>query len=105
MLATDEEQDDMRVVGLTILGKPPKPGTSLKEQNRLFRGHYGTGWAAAATVWKALLKVDAEVNGQSRGGNLQMKEKHLFWCLYFFKVYASEDVSSTAMGCTPKPFR
>ena len=99
-----ELEDELRHLGLTIIGKTPKRGSSVKQQDRLFRSHYGTGWAVAAFLWRLLEYYDGEKNvGQRKTRTMQ--KKHILWCLFFLKLYASEDVSAARMDCSPDTFR
>ena len=99
------DEDGLRVLGLTLIGKPPHKGQSIKQQDRNFRAHYGASWVVVAILWGALCNVDSKVNGCRAGGGSQLKQKHLLWCLHFFKVYATEDVSSSTMSCDPCTYR
>ena len=90
-------EDELRILGLSLIGKAPKKGKSIKEQNRIFRAHYGTGWAVVAFLWQALLDMGKAKN--TAKNQTKMKKENHFWCLYFFKVYPSEDVSASKMDC------
>ena len=96
-------EDELRLLGLSLIGKPPRPGSSMKQQNHLFCAHYGTGWEVTAFLWQALFKVNCEKNLEE-GKTTKMKKKHFLWCLYFLKVYATENVSASTMACDPITF-
>ena len=38
-------EDELQILGLSLIGQPPKKGKSIKEQNCIFCAHHGTGWA------------------------------------------------------------
>ena len=97
-------EDEVRVLGLSLIGKAPKRGKSIKEQNRTFRAHYGAGWAVVAFLWQALLDIEKAKN-RTAENETKMKKEKLFWCLYFIKVYPTEDVSASKMDCDQGIFR
>ena len=104
--STPSLKDELRCLGLTLLGKPPKKGASIKEQDRLFRAHYGAGWAVLAFLWKSLVYIEKEIsNGEIQNNETMMKKKHLLWCLYFFKIYPTESVGARRMDCSPVTLR
>ena len=104
--STPSLKDELRCLGLTLLGKPPKKGASIKEQDRLFRAHYGAGWAVLAFLWKSLVYIEKEIsNGEIQNNETMMKKKHLLWCLYFFKIYPTESVGARRMDCNPITLR
>ena len=91
-------EDELRILGLSLIGKAPKKGKSIKEQNCTFCAHYGAGWAVVAFLWQALLDIEKAKN-RTAENETKMKKEKLFWCLYFIKVYPSEDVSASKMDC------
>ena len=102
-----KNEEDFRVLGLSIVG----PGgcdrsTSIKIHNRVFRAHFGAGWKTVAYVWKFLKEVEEDISKEKNEMKKSIFEKkHLLWCLYFFKLYTSEDTAAKSLGCTPKTYR
>jgi len=102
-----KNEEDFRALGLSMVG----PGgcdrsTSIKTHNRVFRAHFGAGWKTVAYLWKFLKKVEEDVSKEQNEMKKSIFEKkHLLMCLYFFKVYNSEDTAAKSLGCCPKTYR
>ena len=100
-----KNEEDFRVLGLSMQGGCGR-SSSIKVHNRLFRAHFGAGWKTVAYVWKFLKKVEEDVSKEQNEMKKSIFEKkHLLWCLYFFKVYNSEDTATKSLGCSQKTYR
>lgn len=67
-------------------------------RRRRFRAYYGMEYEHCAVLWNKLHAVTAD--------NLKgWKPKHLLDCLFFMKVYASEEVNAGIAGCDEKTVR
>ena len=99
--STPSLKDELRCLGLTLLGKPPKKGASIKEQDHLFCAHYGAGWAVPVVSWKLLMYIKKEINSEMQNNKTRMKKERLLWCLNFCKIYPTKSVGACRMDCSP----
>ena len=62
--------------------------------NRRFISHFGTTPTVASLCWQL-------IPNHPRGSH----PKHLLWALLFLKLYRSENVHASMVGCDEKTFR
>jgi hypothetical protein len=67
---------------------------------RVWRAHFGVSPSCALILW-LLLKITAAECAVP----YVILPRHLFWALYWMKVYNTEDVSCAFLHCDPKTFR
>ena len=63
--------------------------------DRKFRAHFGVCLTVASQLWICI----------STAGPEPTQHIHLFWALYFLKVYSTEEVSASKFSCDPKTCR
>ena len=100
-----KNEEDFRVLGLSMQGGCGR-SSSIKVHNRLFRAHFGAGWKTVAYVWKFLKEVEGDIaKEENETKKTCLKMRHLLMCLYFFKVYKSEDAAASSLDTTAKTYR